>query len=111
MAKKKKAAKKKVAGEQMQLIDVEPENLKEILGAVKIYKRHQIDRLEAGKKEIAAKAVVHELVTAANLQPLSDGVIRFECDGKIVSIEPRDEVIRITDAKKKVRVTKGDGSE
>lgn len=97
---KKKKPEKKEAGEQLQLIDVGPENLKEILASVKIYKGHQKIRLSSQKKEIAEKQHVHELVTAAKLQPLSDGVIRFECDGKIVEIVPRDEVIRIRDAKK-----------
>ena len=36
-----------------------------------------------------------ELCKAANLKPLSDGVIRFECGGELITIEPRDEVIRI----------------
>ena len=97
---KKKSAKKKVAGEQLPLIDVEPENLKEILARVRIYKGYQKVRLSSLKSETAEKQNIHELVSAANLKPLSDGVIRFECDGKIVEILPRDEVIRIRDAKK-----------
>lgn len=93
-----KAKKKK--GEQLQLIDVGPKNLKEILASVIRYKGHQDVRLGALKKEIAEKAHVLELVKAAKLKPLSDGVIRFECGGEVISIEPRDEVIRIKKAKK-----------
>ncbi len=91
---------KKKTGEQLQLIDVGPKNLKEILAAVKVYKSHQEDRQGSLKEEIKAKAHVHKLVKAAKLTPLKDGVIRFECDGNIISIEPRDEVIRIKKAKK-----------
>ena len=97
MAKKKTDEKKK--GEQLQLIDVGPKNLKEILASVQIYKKHQKVRLGALKDETAAKARVHELVKAAKLVPLKDGIIRFECDGNIITIEPRDEVIRIKKAK------------
>ncbi len=98
MAEKKKAKKKK--GEQLQLIDVGPKNLKEILVAVKIYLGHQGDRLASLKNEIAGKQHVLELVKTAKLVPLKDGVIRFECGGEIITIEPRDEVIRIKKAKK-----------
>ena len=93
-------SKKKKAGEQLPLIDVGPKNLKEIVASVKVYKGHQEKRLEFLKMEIAEKAHVHKLVKAAKLVPLKDGVIRFECDGNIISIEPRDEVIRIKKAKK-----------
>ena len=96
---KKKQAKRKT-GEQLELIDVGPENLKDILLKVTSYKKHQKGRLALLKLEIADKADVHELVKAAKLVPLKDGVIRFECDGKVITIEPRDEVIRIRDAKK-----------
>lgn len=97
---KKKKAEKKEAGEQLQLIDVGPKNLKEILASVKIYMNHQKTRLSALKDEIAEKHHVLELVKAANLKPLADGVIRFECGGEIITIEPRDEVIRIKKVKK-----------
>ena len=90
----------KDAGEQLELIDVGPKNLKGILAAVRVYKHHQKARLGSLKKEIAEKQHVLELTKAAKLVPLKDGVIRFECDGKIISIEPRDEVIRIKEAKK-----------
>ena len=99
MAKAKTKKKVTVKGEQLELIEVGPKNLKDILASVKIYKEHQKVRIGALKKEIAAKQVVLELVKTANLKPLSDGVIRFKCDGKIITIEPRDEVIRIKEAK------------
>lgn len=93
-------ARKKKTGEQLQLIDVGPKNLKEILAAVKVYLGHQKNRLASLKKEIAEKQHVLELVKVAKLVPLKDGVIRFECGGEIITIEPRDEVIRIQKAKK-----------
>lgn len=108
---KTKTAKKKVQGEQLQLIDVGPANLKEILAAVKLYKNYQATRLSALKDEIAEKHHVLELVKAANLKPLSDGVIRFECGGEIITIEPRDEVIRIKKAKKPKEVKVKDQKE
>ena len=87
---------KKKTGEQLDLIDVQPKNAKEIMAATKMYKKHQADRLAAGKKEVKQKAVVLELVKNANLQPLADGVIRFELDGTLFSVTPRDELIQIT---------------
>jgi hypothetical protein len=90
---------KKKAGEQLPLIDVGPKNLKQVLAAVQRYKKHQGDRLASLKAETKEKENVHALVKAAKLTPLKDGVIRFECDGNIISIEPRDEVIRIEKVK------------
>lgn len=98
MAKKKKAKKQK--GEQLQLIDVAPENAKEIIAATKVYKVHQAARLKAGKAEIAQRTVVRALVAESGLQRLPDGTIRFELDGKLFCVTPQDDLITITDAKK-----------
>jgi hypothetical protein len=85
------------AGEQMDLIDVHPENEKEILEAVKVYKKYQSQRLKFLDKEVAQKKKVLELVHAADLQRLSDGRIRFRCDNFIITVTPSDEKIKIKD--------------
>ncbi len=95
MAKKKK--KETESGEQLELIDVSPENAKPIIAAARAYKKHQAVRLSALAKEIKQKQVILELVKEAKLQPLDNGVIKFECDGVVISITPRDELVKVSE--------------
>lgn len=101
MAKRKKvtAKVKALAGKQLDLIDVAPENAKEIIAATKLYKVHQAARLKAGKAEVAQRTVVRGLVAESGLQRLPDGSIRFELDGKLFCVTPQDDLITITDVK------------
>ncbi len=99
MAKKTPKKGKAKAGEQLDLIDVGPKNLKEILAAVLVYKDYLKNRLAFLKKEIAQKAVVLRLARKSKLKRLDDGKISFSCGGYLVEVEPRDEVIRIKRAK------------
>ena len=92
MTKKKNLEK----GEQLPLIDVEPENLKEILVEVRTYKKLLKTRQDALTKEITQKQKIISLVKAANLTPLADGSIRFKCEGYVVSVTPRDVLIKIS---------------
>ena len=86
---------KKPKGEQLNLIDVGPENLKEIAKEVRIYKGHQHDRLVAGKKEIKSREKVRAMVKEANLQRLPNGNIKFEADNAIICISPQEDLITI----------------
>lgn len=86
-------------GEQMDLLDVQPENAKAIMAAAKLYKKHQIARQAALAKEITQKEKLLELVRAAKLKPLADGVIKFACGGMIISVTPRDELIKVKEPK------------
>lgn len=105
MAKKRKKAKKtgmakKVAeGEQLDLIDVLPENAKGIIAEVKLYKKYQNARREYLKKEVQQKTRVLELIKAAKLTRMDDGKIRFKYEGYIVVVTPRDDLIRISEQK------------
>ena len=94
-----KEVEKTEKGEQMQLIDVGPENLKAIAAEVRIYKGHQKDRLAAGKKEFEQKEKIKKLVKETNLHRLQDGTIRFEADHAIVCLTPQDELITIKEKK------------
>lgn len=110
---KKNSMQKKVErtekGEQMPLMDVGPENNKEIVDAVRLYKVHQKDRLTAGKKEVDQKEVVKKLVLKSKLQPLKSGVIKFTCDNAEIEVTPRDVLITIKEVKpKKPRSPKND---
>ncbi len=84
-------------GEQLDLIDVAPENAKPIIKAARIYKSLQLKRISALNEEVKQKHRVLELVKAAKLQPLENGRIQFECDGVVVTVTPRDELIKIKD--------------
>ena len=94
MAKKKSEV--KVKG-QMDLIDVAPKNAKPIIEAAQIYKECQLTRISALKAEVEQKHKVLNLVKAAKLQPLKDGVVKFEYKGVVITVTPRDELIKVKD--------------
>jgi hypothetical protein len=83
------------SGEQLELIDVLPENAKPIIAAARLYKKFQAARMAALDKETKQKQVVLNLIHEAKLQPLEGGKIKFEHDGVIISVTPRDELIKI----------------
>jgi hypothetical protein len=76
-------------GEQMDLIDVTPEELQRIKPVARKYKKAQRARLAAEKEEV-------KLVREAKIPRLDDGSIKFSCDGMTVKILPRDELVRVT---------------
>ena len=82
------ARKKKVEQEQLDLIEVRPQNAKEILVAAKAYKKIQTVRISAGAKEEEEKQKILALVKEANLQPFPDGTIKFTLDGVSISVKP-----------------------
>ena len=84
-------------GEQMALIDVAPKNAKDIIGAARIYKKFQAARLKALAKEIEQKAEILRLVRVADIQPLEGGKIRFKYDGVMISVTPRDELVKVVE--------------
>ena len=92
-----KKTKTEEPGEQKDLIDVHPKNAKAIIKAARLYKKLQTARLTALGKETEQKheVLVLELVKAAKLQPLDGGKIKFEYDGVMISITPRDELVKI----------------
>lgn len=93
MGKKKKVD--AVPGEQMALIDVGPENLAAITPVAKRYQAAQQRRAKALKEETAAKEEILALIKDAGLNRLEDGSIRFRCDGMLISVTPRDELVRV----------------
>jgi len=95
MAKKKNQTKE----EQLDLIDVQPENAKKILSIARAYKKAQQARLAALKEETDLKEKVLALVKDAKLQPLPDGTTKFKIDGMTISVKPRDELVRIIEEK------------
>jgi hypothetical protein len=88
-------AKKKTQGEQLDLIEVGPENSKKIKAVAHRYKAAQATRLNALEKEIAEKTELLELIKKENLQTLEGGKIQLKVDGMIITVTPRDELIRV----------------
>lgn len=84
-------------GEQLDLIDVAPENAKPLIDEARVYKKHQRARLAAEKKEVEHKQKLLSLVREANLQRLPDGVIKFVYNGVTVKITPRDDLVQVTE--------------
>lgn len=82
-------------GEQLDLIDVGPENAKAIKRSVRAYKKSQTERIAWLEDEKKHKAKVLELVREAKLQPDENGVIKFRLDGITIKITPRDELVQV----------------
>lgn len=98
---KEKTMSKRTKGAQLDLIDVAPENAKAIIEATKRYKIVQSDRIKALKEETELKDKILGLVKEANLQRLPDGKIKFKYGGFKFSVTPRDDLINISEVKKK----------
>jgi len=81
--------------EQMDLIDVAPEDAKVIIEAARLYKKLQTTRLKALEREVDQKQKVKDLIRQAKLQPLDGGVIKFKHDGVTIEMTPRDEKLTI----------------
>jgi len=95
MAGKKKETKK--SNEQLDLIDVAPENAKPMIEAGRLYKKAQKVRLKALAEEVKYKDKIRQLAKDANLQRLEDGVIRFTHDSVTICITPQDEKVTVKD--------------
>ena len=83
------------AGEQLELIDVTPENMKTIAPLAKQYEKVKQARMRASKREVETKQELLEAVREANMSPLPDGSIRFRANGMTITITPRDELVQV----------------
>ena len=96
MAGKKSTMQKEVEkGEQMDLIEVGPENSKEIIRQARIYKALVKKRVNTLADEVAAKTKLLELIKEAKLTRTPGGNIKFHCDGYTITVTPRDELIKV----------------
>jgi len=91
--------KKTEADEQMTLIDVGPENLKEISQLARQYRSIVKENRMLLSREIDMKGKILKLIKAAELKRLPDGNIRFKCDGLLIIVKFRDELIQIKEEK------------
>jgi len=77
------------------LIDVAPENSKEIIQQARAYKSAQGRRIDALEEEVAAKVKLLALIKEANVQPVEGGKIRLHLDGYMITVTPRDELVKV----------------
>ena len=96
---KRNAKKKTEAGDQADLFELHGPNTKKIIEAGKLYKKHQKARLAEEKLEAEQKALILELVKAADIQVLAGGVIHCTIEGMEIKITPRDELVQVKEAK------------
>ena len=93
MAKKKQE--QEPAGEQLDLIDVTPENAKKIIPIARAYRKVVAERVELTNKETELKKKILDLVKESKLPRLPDGIIKFKCDGLTIIITPSDDKIKV----------------
>lgn len=90
------ATKKNAPAEQQgTLMDIEPENAKEIVAAARKYKEAVGERLSWLKQEVKYKQEILELAKAAKLKRDEDGNIRFTVDGVTIKITPCDDKVSV----------------
>ena len=96
MARKKNQEQETVTvGEQLELIDVGPANLKAIKPIARRYRNAMKRRVDALAEEVEAKQQILALIKDAKLSRLQDGTIRFKCDGMLITVTPRDELVKV----------------
>ena len=89
------AKKKTSEGDQGYLIDIHPENKKEIIATAQSYKRAMSQRVKFLDEEKGFKTKLLGLIKEAGITPLEDGKIKFELDGFKISVTPRDELVQV----------------
>lgn len=94
---RKKQTMEPAPGEQMDLLDVSPENLKEIIPVAKQYRKAVKRRMVALEEETQLKGQILNLIKDAKFSRLADGSIKFRCDGMLITVTPRDELVRVND--------------
>lgn len=100
MAKRKSSMQEEVDktdGEQLELIEVGPENIKKILPIAKAYKKVVSERVALNAKEKVLKEKLRDFAHTSGLKRLPDGSIRFSCgEGVKVELFPQDEKVKVT---------------
>lgn len=97
--KEKKTRKRKAdaGGEQLQLLETAHPMAKKIIDTARKYKRLVRERSEILRDEVKEKEKMKALVRETDLKPDADGVIEFRCGKVVVTVTPRDELIRVKD--------------
>lgn len=88
-------AKKTEPGEQLDLIETQPENAKTIARIARQYKKAVAARMIEGKEEVKYKEKLREAIKEAKIIPEADGSFKFTAQGIKITVEPRDELIKV----------------
>jgi len=92
MGRRKKAD---TQGEQLDLIDVGPENLKEIIPVARAYKKIISERVTLTAQEVKLKEKIKKFVHESGLKRLPDGSFKFKSDGVLITVTPQDEKVKV----------------
>jgi arginine repressor len=98
MKMKKQKTQTSEPGEQLDLIDVHPKQIKPIIAEAKILKKCQIARAAAQDKENEQKAKVLQLITEAKIPRLPNGKIKFTYDCLTITVTPSKESVSVKEA-------------
>ena len=82
-------------GEQLDLLDVGPENLKEIVPVARAYKKIMTQRVSMLAEEVDLKEKIKSFVHKSGLKRLPDGSFKFKCEGVTVKVIPGEEKVNV----------------
>lgn len=82
--------------EEQMLIDIHGKDVKPAIAAARKYRATISKRLKLQEKEAEEKQKVADLVIAAKLKPLKDGVIHFKVDGVDIVVGPGKVSVKVT---------------
>ena len=85
--------------EQMDLIDITPEQLKKIAPKIRRYKACVTERVALNAEEKKLKDLIKQFAHSSQMKRLPDGSIKFRCDDMIVSVTPQDEKVSVKENK------------
>lgn len=87
---------KRRSDRQIDLIpDLHPPNAQEIVDTARAYKDAQRERMRAGEEEAKLKDKLRSVVKESDLQLNQDGEYRFRVDGVEITVQPRDELVKV----------------
>lgn len=84
-------------GEQLDLIETQPENAKQIQRIARAYKKAQRARMSAGEDEVAQKEKLLAAIKEAEIVPDTDGNYAFRVGKMKIKVKHRDELVQVKD--------------
>lgn len=82
-------------GEQLELINVSPLNMKKIIPLGRALMSIIKERVALTSQETNAREALRAAIGEAKIKRLPDGSIKFRCDGMLITIIPTDEKIKV----------------
>lgn len=82
-------------GEQLDLIETQPENAKAIQRVARAYKKAQRERMEALEEEIRQKEKLLAAIKEAEIVPDTDGNFSFRVGKMKIKVKHRDELVQV----------------